>query len=421
MFFKVAGWAQSISIVCEKSEAMVLSLFARKKRHASASLDIGVLNQVVDSGDEAACRKLADQLVDFMGDASTSPEERQLVMPVLARLACHPLRSVRAHFARRAIALPQLDSEVVFAIAADEEDISLPFIRHAACMTPTLQEAIFRAGDMQRRQTVCAREDVAPQVVALALEGGVRALVMAVLGNPHAAMPADLARQVYVRFRQDEEVIAALLKRDDLPLEVRLAHVEVVSGRLREVMNRSEWRSARQAVELASTLEEQALVEILADARTEEELHTAFRFLVRRGRLTAAVLLRAACAGHVAVLVHALAWLARMKPARIIAALRPETSLGVVRAALARTTLPQGADALVLAVMLAARTHGEEAAKTGVCLAGFAPLVLETLAETEQLGVSEKMQAAAMLQRVSDARTRELAARFLHSLLRHAA
>ena len=400
---------------------MVFSLFARKKRRARASLDVGVLEQVVESGDEEACHKLVDQLVDFIADAATSPEERQLVMPVLARLACHPVRSVRARLAQRAVSLPQLDSEVVFAISADEEDISLPFIRQAACLTPVLQEAVFRAGDLQRQQAVCEREDVAPEVVTLALESGMRALVLTVLGNERASLPADLARQVYVRFRQDEEVIAALLARHDLPLEVRLAHVEVVSGRLREVMRRSEWRSARQAVELASSLEEQALVEILADAQTEEELRTAFDFLTRRGRLTAAVLLRAACAGHVAVLVHALAWLARMKPARIISALRPDASLGVVRAALARAGLPHGADALALAVMLAARTHGEEAARPGICIAGFGPLVLETLAETDLLSVSEKLQATGMLQRVGDARTRDLAGRFLQSLLRHAA
>ena len=284
-----------------------------------------------------------------------------------------------------------------------------------------LQQVVFRAGDLRRQQAVCEREDVAPEVVALALEGGVRTLVMTLLANACAAIPAELARQVYVRFRQDEEVIAALLARHDLPLEVRLAHVEVLSGRLREVMRRSEWRSARQAVELASSLEERALVEILADARTEEELHKAFQFLARRGRLTAAVLLRAACAGHVAVLVHALAWLARMKPTRIAAALRPDAALGVVRAALARSGLPQGADALALAVVLAARAHGEEAMRPGVCISGFGPLVLETLAETDLLSVSEKMQATGMLQRVGDARTRELAGRFLQSLLRHAA
>ncbi len=400
---------------------MVFSWLAIRRRARRAPLDISVFEQVMETGDVAACRKLADQLLDFANDPATPPEERRLVMQVLARLACHPVREVRAHLAERAMTAPELDPEVVFAIAGDEEDISLPFIRRAACMTPLLQEAIFRAGDLKRRRALCERENVSPKVVSLALESGIRALVTAVLENAHASLPADLARQTYVRFRQDEEVIAALLARPDLPLEVRLAHVEVVSGRLREVMNRSEWRSARRAVEVTSDLEEQALVEILADAKTEEELHTAFRFLTRRGRLTAAVLLRAACAGHVAVLVHALAWLARTKPARLIAAMQPDASLGVVRTTLARAGLPHGADALALAVMLAARARGPEVAQPGACLPGFGALVLETLAETDHLSVAEKMQATGMLQRVGDAHTRELAGRFLQSLLRHAA
>ena len=400
---------------------MVFSLLVRKNRVSRVPLDVSVFDQVVESGDPAACLKLVDQLLDFVSNAATPEEERQLVMPVLARLACHPSPEVRSRLAERAASLPELDSEVVFAIAADEEDISLPFIRQAACMTPRLQEAVFRAGDLKRRQALCERTDVAPEVVALALEGGVRTLVMTVLRNARAAVPADLARQVYVRFRQDEEVIAALLARPDLPLEVRLAHVEVVSGRLREVMNRNEWRSARQAVELATNLEEQALVEILADAKTEEDLDTAFRFLTRRGRLTAAVLLRAACAGHVAVLIHALSWLAQMKPARLLAAMQPGASLGVVRTALARAGLPHGADALALAVVLAARAHGPDAAQPGNCLPGFGSLVLETLAETDLLNVAEKMQATSMLQRVGDVQTRDLAGRFLQSLLRHAA
>ncbi len=401
---------------------MVFSFFRwGKKRGKQPALDVSVLELALRTGGEDVHLRMAEQLVTFMADAQTPEEERVLVRPVLLKLANHRSRQVRARVAGLAAEKGLAEPELIFSIVADEDDIAIPFIERAQRIPAMVQLAILRAGDAARRRATCGRHDVAPEVVREVVEHGERMLIMAILANEHAILPASLARQLYVRWREDEQVIAALLKRTDLPLEVRIAHVEITAGRLREVMAQADWASAARAVEAATGMEEQALVDILADAADEEQLMTALEFLSRRGKLTAGVLLRAACAGHVAVLVQALAWLARMKPARLAAALEPDTSLGVVRAALARSGLSTQAHPLALGVFLAARGTGADAARVGRRLPGFGPKVLQALADTDLLSVSEKIQAASLLQRVGDETTRELAARFVQSLLRHAA
>ena len=401
---------------------MVFSFFrwgkARPKRPA---LDVSVFELALRTGGEDVHLRLAEQLVSFMADDKTPEEERALVRPVLLKLATGKARAVRARLAELAAEHGLEEPELIFSIVADEDDIAVSFIEAARRLSGTVQLAILRAGDSLRRKAVCSRHDVAPEVVREVVEQGERSLILALLANEHAILPASLARQLYIRWREDEDVIAALLKRTDLPLEVRIAHVEISAGRLREVMAQADWASAARAVEAAAGMEEQALVDILADAAGDEQLLTALEFLSRRGKLTAGVLLRAACAGHVAVLVQALAWLARMKPARLAAALEPEAALGVVRTALAKSGLSPQAHPLALGVFLAARREGAAAAEVGRQIPGFGPRVLEALADTDLLSVTEKIQAANLLQRVGDETTRELAARFVQSLLRHAA
>ncbi len=399
---------------------MIFSLFT-KRRQRRPLLDTSVFDEVLRQGDRQACRKLATQLLAFVDRDDTPEEERALVTPYLVRLATHPDPEVRAHAARAARDCIRLDATVAFSIIANEDAIALPFITHAACLNHKLQMAILRAGDASRRRALCARADIAPAVVAEILERADRDTVLACLENPQATLPPAHARRIYLRFREDREVIASLLRRPDLPLEVRIAHVEIESGRLREVMARSGWQTAERAATAAQDIEEQALADILADAGDAERLQAALNFLSRRGKLTASVLMRVACAGHVAVLLHALAWLGRMRPARLRTVLKPAASLGVARTALTRANLPAAAHPLALAVLLAARREGEEAARVGHRLRAFAPLVLEAIAETDQLGVTEKVEAANMLQRVADETTRELAARFVQTMLRHAA
>ena len=402
---------------------MIFSLFRRddKRGRRDPGLDISVFEKVLESGDAQAWWRLATQLVAFVEETDTSPEDRAVVMPILIRLASCPDRAVRAHVAALAREARHVSLDLVLTIAAGEEDISLPFIERAVAIGPTLQMAIFRAGDVARRKAVCRRRDLCAEVAHEAIMVGERAVALECIRNDQVALSPKLARRAYLRFREDEELVDALLRRHDLPLEVRLAHVEVMAGRMRAVMKEAGWAEAQRALDAAASMEERALVNILAEAGDEEKLISAFEFLSRRGRLTAAVLLRAACGGHVAVLVHGLAWLARMKVARLRQVLRPNASLTLARTALMRSGLPEGVHALALGVLLAARRRGEEAARPGVRLAGFGPLVLEAIAGTELLSVAEKMQAAGMLQRLSDERTRELAARFVQSLLRHAA
>ncbi len=401
---------------------MVFAWFASRRRGKRATLDTRVFEQVLASGDADACMRLAEQLLAFIDNDTTPEAECALVMPYVERLACCPDRDVRARVAELARDCSRLAPQVVFAIVGDEDDIALPFILHASVLDEKKQLAIFRAGDAARRLAVCQRPDVATQVLDEAIASKEREALLACLKYMEAGLSPEQARRIYARFNDDEEIVSALLRREDLPLEVRVAHVEAQTGRLREVLARDEWQSAAQAAHAAVDLEEQALVDILVGVGGAARLETALEFLARRGKLTAAVLLRAALAGHVGVLVRALAWLAGIRVQRLEAALRPGASLGVARAALARSGLPQNAHALVLGVLLAVRKVAiDDNGGLDAKVPALGPLVLEAIAETDVLGVSEKMEAASLLQRLGDENTRVLAARFVQSLLRHAA
>ncbi len=391
-------------------------------RRASPPLDVAFLARMAAQGDEETRLRLAAQVAELLaGGAAATREECEAVLPVALRLAMDARREVREALARGLEEAASLPAELVFAIAGDDDEVALPFLRRARCLDTAMQEEVCRATDAPRRRVLCMRPDVAPGVMEMVVARGEREAVLSMLRNGEAALWPALARRLYVRFRNDEEVIRALLARGDLPLEVRLAHVEITHGRAATAMAGEEWEEARRAATTGADMEEQGYADVLCRAANARELEVALAFLARRGRLTAAVLMRAAVAGHVFVLARALMFLGRLRPARVEKAFGAQGSLAHARTLLVRAGLPGGAHALVLAIILAARGEGAAAMRPGARLSRMPARILRSIAETDALSVAEKMQAANMLARFADAQTARLAARFVQTLVRHAA
>ena len=101
-------------------------------------LDISVLNQVLDRGDDVARRALALQLASLVSDSTTSELERSQVTPILLKLSVDDCADVRRSLVMALTHEAALHSDIVFSIIADDDAIALPFLMQTPALNLSL-------------------------------------------------------------------------------------------------------------------------------------------------------------------------------------------------------------------------------------------------------------------------------------------
>lgn len=384
----------------------------RKHEMTQAPLDVRVFEEVLERGIHEERLALARQLSAFVADPATMRGEREAVEPVLLALARDPLPEVRAALAEGLIDARPLSPDLVFTIAADDPAIALPFIARARAIDGARQLAVFKGADAARRIALAGRSDAAPELIAAIAGEGQREVVAALLRNAHVRLNAGDLKMMFARFNKDQDVVELLLARDELPVEVRLAHVRLSTHRLRVAGEKDNALAAAQIAAAAQQAEEKALVAVLYATHDPEELRRALIFLAQKRALTPAVVFHAACRGHAGVLAQTLTLLAGHGPRRAQKVLRGRGLLGF-KHLYANSELPEDLFPLAEAVLATARDLGmDECGRAKADAAAFGRKVLAHLMTTHaHLPMAEKAHMVRLLARFTDSDVRKLAER----------
>ncbi len=382
-------------------------------------LDTRVFDNVLANGSVTDRQALACQLAAFVRGREAKDPERRLVTPYLHRLLQDKDMRVRQACAESLTEDAHLDADSVFLITADAEAIALPFLRRAKALDAARQVAIFKAGDEKRREALAQRAAVSDRLMTLIAREGELPVVLALLDNGRVRIDGDNLKRIYARFRDVPAVTERLLARKDLPAEIRIVHVRTATERVRTAILKGELPASVAIRKAVEDTEERALADILISlAKDKEGLRAAMRFMAGRGLLTAAVILRAAVRGHVAVLLAALGVLAGASSRRL-ERIAKKGSKRALRALYKKSDLPEAALPLVEAVFDVAQKHGD--AEAGVSEATFGREVLSwIMAADNDLSVAEKARLAEILAQLADEETRPLAARLGKGLLKAA-
>ncbi len=397
-------------------------MLRRKKKNPPASLEISIFDRIIAEEDAVTRKRLAQQLAELVADRATPPSERHEVTGPLLKLLMDPQRDIRATIAKILTPADGLHPDIVFAIAADDDDIALPFLRLSPSVTEGRQMAIFEAGDTARRKALAGRCGLEEKTITAMALKGCREVILTLLDNASVEIPdADLKR-IYVRFRDDAKVTGKLLEYPGLPLVIRAAHVRTASRRLREQLAKGSLLAGRDVQATVMRAQENSLVAILAQAGSRAELVEVLTFMSNRELLTPSVILRAGCHGYIRVLEQSLAFLAGIRGKRMARFARNGNGLSL-RAILARSGLPHGCHLLVRTIFDTARDLAETERHGRIASPEiFGRALLEKLASGyERIPVTEKTRQVELLARFCDDKTRALAEHFTTGLLQAAA
>ena len=119
-----------------------------------------------------------------------------------------------------------------------------------------------------------------------------------------------------------------MLKRSDLPLEVRILQAKRASSRVQKLMAERGWIASHDADQIIVDAEESTLLRILAQAK-DTEVERLVRFLSSKSLLTSSIILRAACAGDIRFVCRAMAYLSTTSVVKIQRLIDERTVLGL--------------------------------------------------------------------------------------------
>lgn len=379
----------------------------RAKRD-TAGLDTAVFDAVIETGDPTACRRLAVELADFLADPASPEVERRAVVPAVLKLAGFPDKGLRRELAARLGQCATLHADIVFTLAAAEDEIALPFLAATPALDAWRMLAILQVGDAARQITLARRGDIHPEAVTAIAGRGCSGAVAALLDNPACRPRPSDYRRIYERFVDDAEIVERLLERPDLPPELRILHARQAAARVEELLATRGWMAPGDAEAFLAEAEETAILRIL-ETSEPRHLDRLMAFLSSKDMLHASLILRAACRGRMGLVEQAVAWLSSVPRKRVHALMAGQGSMAL-KAVFGAAGLPMTSFPVFRAAVEAWRRTGPSAVT--MTPEEFGRHVVESLMTGfPDMPGSERAAQLELVSRFTEGRTRELAHR----------
>jgi uncharacterized protein (DUF2336 family) len=102
------------------------------------------------------------ELAAFVADPATPEVERRAVVPAVLKLTGFPDTELRRELAARLSQATALHADIVFSLAAADDEIALPFLAATPALDAWRMLAILQVGDTARQVTLANRRDIHP-------------------------------------------------------------------------------------------------------------------------------------------------------------------------------------------------------------------------------------------------------------------
>ncbi|MBL8906814.1 MAG: DUF2336 domain-containing protein [Rhizobiales bacterium] len=333
-------------------------MLGKAKNSAESSLDVTVFDAVILAGTIGDRCQLAEELGRLTCDPETAEADRRAVVPHLLKLAMDDYAEVRECLARSLADAEELDADVVFTIVASEDEIALPFLAVTPALDGWRMAAIARVGDLARQLEIARRPDITANAVDEILAKGEAEAACAVLDNRLAPLNAEHFHIIYEEHGNEPAILERLLRHRDLPVDIRILQARQASRHIQRLVTERGWLPPVAVDELVATAAEETIINLLAETDPDDLAH-AVATLADKEMLTPALLLRAACLGHMCVVEAGLAHLAAISISRAQSMMYGRSAMRA-RAILRRAGLPEACHPILRAAMTVERQAADE-------------------------------------------------------------
>ena len=232
-----------------------------------------------------------------------------------------PSIEVRTALARALASGLEAPRHIMLALATDVTEIGVMVLSRSPVFLDSELVDIAAGAEEPLQTAIASRPRLSNAVAAAIAEVGERETCLRLIRNPGAVIARISLRRMAERFGDDAEIREMLLQRPGLAPDVRQMLVQRLSNALGELVVHKSWVSEDRARTLTREACDRATVAIAAETETEE-LVPLVEHLRVTGQLTTGLLLRAICAGNVAIFETALSVLAHVPEERVASLIR---------------------------------------------------------------------------------------------------
>jgi len=353
---------------------------------SETKLTIADVERLLADPSEGARAEVAAKVATQFKEIELAPRERELAHEILGYLVHDVAVNVREALSRCLNDVPEAPRNIVLQLARDIDAVAIPVLERSPVLTDEDLVGLVYYGSPAKQCAIAGRPQVAaPVSEALALKGD-RTAVLRLIANAGAIINEEAATMLVERYADDADVAAPLVRRAELPGTLVERLIAMVSEQMREYLIEHHEMDSR----VAATLEEQARERTTADAlerMNDADMLGLVRQLVENKRLSATLILRAACTGNMRFVEASFAELTNVPQERIWRLIHDVGALGF-RAVYARAGMPE---ALYPAFRIVLDTfHAVRSSDDSLDLPLFRFHVLEGLKETfEQVEASD--------------------------------
>jgi uncharacterized protein (DUF2336 family) len=386
-------------------------------RATAVGLDTEFLQQIVAAGSVEARKLLAHQIAVLLRDEDTPLLEREQVIPVIEKLAVDREVEVRTELFGALRDVGELPADVVFSLAASEDDLAMEFIRLSVALDAAQMMAVLKVGDAKRQAAVACRPDISQAAVDFILEKAHPEAVLAIFDNIAVELRDADYRRLYGRFALTPQIMDRLLDDARLPSDVRVMQARRVSSRMRQYLAEMPWTQDARSFEPVDETEELTMLAILEGCR-ESEASALLHFMADKDIITPSLIIRACCIGRMTAVVSVMAHLTNMPRTKMrdLMFVRQGSAL---RSALLKSGLPPAAFAVFTAACDLAAAADEE----GIEIKPFRfgrRLIEELMSKTEAATLQERHSEIDLVSRYADTSVRTVARKLKTGLTRAA-
>lgn len=259
-------------------------------------------------GESAEDRALvAHRLCRRIDQAPLAAEDRRMAEDVLRFIARDAADQVRRALALTLKNSPALPVDVARKLALDIDAIAAPVLESSPVFSDADLAELLQALPPERHVCVARRPALSADVTdVMALKSPAEALEAA-LRNPHAEFSLKGYGAITLRFDEREDIQDALVGRETLPLAIVERLVTAVSGAVFDRLVEKHALPPQLAIDLATRARERATIDLVAQAGLQEDHRRFAQQLHLNRRLTASLMLRALCMGHIRFVEHGFA------------------------------------------------------------------------------------------------------------------
>lgn len=356
---------------------------------------------------DAEMRALAAQrLCRNVRSADLSDKDREVAHDLLVFMAKDAAIMVRRALAVTLKNSPKLPREVAILLAKDIDSIAIPVLNFSPVFNDTDLVEILRSKAAAKMAAIARRPSVSGGLVNEIIRYGDSKAVAALAANDGADISAKQAAHILERYRSDDLIAEAFIRRRDLPTSIIEKLITQVTEEAAIILTQRHAVPVDIAIDLANRARERATIDLVDQSALTRDLALFVKRLKEEGRLTPTLILRAAGCAQMRFVEHGLAALAGIRPAKAALMVHDAGPFGL-KALCARAGLPDAsakfihASAIIFRDLELSGAHYDQACFQEMMILRVLTLPLN-LSEADQIYFLEKLDGLSEAEIVSD-------------------